>query len=218
MRPYVASVKRNTDMNELATIQSIPTSIIEWMFSNYKPATLLLMFIWALWSYFTWLTRKFGRIDHRLDKIEGKLPLIDTLAEGQHKLQVEVVRLEGKIDNLADIMDGKFTGVDDQFVNIDRRFDEVNKKFEGMDRKFDAIDGKFEAMDRKFEAIDRKFEKVDARFDKLEEKIDAKFNAQQEINLEILSYLRGQKKSSAVTVLHPDIEERLSKLEHKSAS
>jgi chromosome segregation ATPase len=198
-------------MNELATILSIPTSIIEWMFSNYKPATLLLMFIWALWSYFTWLTRKFGRIDHRLDKIEGKLPLIDTLAEGQHKLQVEVVRLEGKIDNLADTMDGKFTGVDDQFVNIDRRFDEVDKKFE-------AIDKKFEAIDKRFEVIDRKFEKVDARFDKLEEKIDAKFNAQQEINLEILSYLRGQKKSSAVTVLHPDIEERLSKLEHKSAS
>ena len=75
-----------------------------------------------------------------------------------------------------------------KFSEQDKRFDNHDKRFDNHDKRFDDIDKNLEEHDKRFDEIDNKFKEHD---DKFAELLD--------LNLELLSEIKGMREEMAVS-------------------
>lgn len=67
----------------------------------------------------------------------------------------ELLRMNAKIDQLAEKTDAGFGAVEKRFAQVDRRFDAIDQRFAQVDRRFDAMDQRFTEMDQRFDGLEK---------------------------------------------------------------
>jgi hypothetical protein len=137
------------------------------------------------------------KLDHRLRKIEQKLPTLATkqdlqalakrvdelsevdLAAVRHEFETHTTWVDEQfagVHRRFDAMDQRFGAVDLRFDAMDQRFAAVDRRFDALDQRFDALDQRFAAMDQRFDAMDQRFDGMDQHFDAMEKRMDIRFD------------------------------------------
>ncbi|NCN87445.1 MAG: hypothetical protein GW941_00965 [Candidatus Pacebacteria bacterium] len=89
-----------------------------------------------------------------------------------------------------------------KFSEQDKRFDNHDKRFDNHDKRFDNHDKRFDNHDKRFDDIDKNLEEHDKRFDEIDNKFkehDDKFAELLDLNLELLSEIKGMREEMAVS-------------------